>query len=260
MGAGLFRVKKGINYLLLEDIKQSSFSDVFTCSYSKDGKSQTGALKICRSKDSSLEIAQNLIGIANRKSCNHFPLLIDYGLFLSHQFVVMELLGRDLKSLQRSMPALKFSMCTAIHLVDQCLKAIHRQHGKKEIVYILGFSKTKKLHSGRFNDIIAFTGTVGWLGNRRYASLRAHQGWDLGRRDDVESWLYRSIMLIAGSLPWGKLPTAMKYIVRKRLKNNCGKIDTISVLANVPYEYFREKISQFCVLNDIPKLDKYDWE
>lgn len=40
------------------------------------------------------------------------------------------------------------------------------------------------------------------VGTALFASVNAHQGKDLSRRDDIESLLYTLIYLCAGSLPW----------------------------------------------------------
>ena len=40
------------------------------------------------------------------------------------------------------------------------------------------------------------------VGSARYASIFAHQGYDLSRRDDIESLGYMLVYLIKGKLPW----------------------------------------------------------
>jgi hypothetical protein len=40
------------------------------------------------------------------------------------------------------------------------------------------------------------------VGTALFASINAHRGQDLSRRDDIESLVYTLIYLVTGSLPW----------------------------------------------------------
>ena len=42
----------------------------------------------------------------------------------------------------------------------------------------------------------------GVVGTPRFLSLRAHKGYELSRRDDLESMFYVMIQIIKGDLPW----------------------------------------------------------
>jgi hypothetical protein len=42
----------------------------------------------------------------------------------------------------------------------------------------------------------------GFVGTPKYASLNAHSGEEIGRRDDLYSWFYSIIEMLKGELPW----------------------------------------------------------
>jgi len=76
------------------------------------------------------------------------------------------------------------------------------------------------------------------VGTALFASVNAHLGKDLSRRDDIESLIYTLIYLCAGTLPW-------KNVNIKKKKERHQII-----------MYLKEEIacnSDFCHNNELPK-------
>jgi len=44
------------------------------------------------------------------------------------------------------------------------------------------------------------------MGTTRYASLAAHLGSEISRKDDLESLFYVMVYLLKGNLPWQNMP------------------------------------------------------
>jgi serine/threonine protein kinase len=69
------------------------------------------------------------------------------------------------------------------------------------LVYVIdfGISKIFRDQNGRH---ISFKEDKPFIGTTRYASIAAHIGHELGRKDDLESLAYVMIFLLKGILPW----------------------------------------------------------
>ncbi len=67
-----------------------------------------------------------------------------------------------------------------------------------------------------------------FIGTTRYASLAAHKGQELSRKDDIESLIYVLIFLYKGKLPWQNLNVTdkdrTKAVGEMKLKYNLNEL------------------------------------
>ncbi|CAD8198887.1 unnamed protein product [Paramecium pentaurelia] len=138
------------------------------------------------------------------------PKFIWSGEEYGYNIIVMQLLGNDLsyhfKQLKRF--TLKTALLIAIQLVDVLEKlhfqgVIHRDLKPENIllgsgkdnskIYLLDFG-ISKIYRNYNNKHIPFREHRSFLGTTRYASIAAHLGHELSRKDDLESMI--------GQLPW----------------------------------------------------------
>lgn len=95
----------------------------------------------------------------------------------------------------------------------------HTEHGKR-VLYIIDFGLCKRMiYPGTSSHIAHRTGKT-LTGTPRYASLRAHEGREQSRRDDLESFMYMLVYLIRGVLPWQRI----KITHGALSDNNYGRI------------------------------------
>ena len=167
----------------------------------------------------------------------HLPVCIDFGKDKKKGFSygVFELLGPSLAAIKRILPEHRFSLAEVCRLGSEMLKCIQTVHGVGYIhsdikpgnfllrpnaecpVCLVDFGLVKPYFKADGEHIPLETG-VGFIGTCRYASLHAHGGISLSRRDDLISWFYSLVEMAVGKLPWpGGKDKAMTYEVKRSI-------------------------------------------
>jgi tau tubulin kinase len=157
----------------------------------------------------------------------HCPPFFGIGGNARVNFLVMEILGKNLSDLRRESPGDKtaFSQRTGFLLALQGLEALEDMHRNghlhrdvkpsnyvmglpatayRRTVFLIDFGLSRKIYtaSGQLREARppgGFRGTV------KYAAPNAHDGLDLGRKDDLVSLFYMTLEMVTGSLPWRRL-------------------------------------------------------
>uniref|UniRef100_A0A915K8P6 Protein kinase domain-containing protein n=1 Tax=Romanomermis culicivorax TaxID=13658 RepID=A0A915K8P6_ROMCU len=155
----------------------------------------------------------------------HCPEIYKCGMTDICSFMTMQLLGHSLSAIRRKckFEQRRFSLNATFRVTAQCVIAIRDLHkigflhrDIKPSNFAIGADKQseRKIYMLDFGLCRGFVGednrlkperpkgTVGFRGTARYASMAAHRGDDLSRRDDLWSLFYTFIELLAGILPW----------------------------------------------------------
>lgn len=78
-------------------------------------------------------------------------------------------------------------------------------------VYIIDYGLSKRYKHPLTNLHIPFKDNKLLTGTVRYASLSTHNGYEQGRRDDLECLGYTLVYLLNGRLPWQGIKAKRKY-------------------------------------------------
>jgi len=181
------------------------------------------------------------------ESVNGIPKLYWHGSEGRYDIMVLSLLGKDLSGYLRIYH--KFSMKTVVFIADQILTIleevhnsgiVHRDLKPENIVVGRGENSNQmflidfgisKIYKDTYGRHIPYREKKSFIGTARYASLAAHDGIEISRKDDLESLGYVILYLLKGSLPWQNLNV--------NEKEKCKKVGELKA-ALKPEELFKE--------------------
>ena len=145
--------------------------------------------------------------------------LITFGRNKDYNIMVQPLMGDSLYKIFINLQK-RFTLKDTCLIGLQCLDRIEWVHqknfihcdikpenflmGKKDprIIYMIDFGLSKKYRSERTKKHIKFSITKKLIGTARFASVNALKGYELSRRDDLESFCYMILFFILKKLPW----------------------------------------------------------
>lgn len=84
------------------------------------------------------------------------------------------------------------------------------------VVHLIDFGLSKEFRDPNTHLHVPYNRAHGLTGTATFASIRSHLGWELGRRDDLESLAYVLIYFLRGSLPWQGLRRGRDVVRSKR--------------------------------------------
>ena len=133
----------------------------------------------------------------------------------------MEFLGPNLQQLFQYCGKQRFTLGTVCLLAMQIINRIeivHKKHylhrninpdnicigndDKTNIIILKNYGQSKRFKNDKTNQQIPYRESKPFIGNSLYASVNAHLGVELSRRDDLISIGYILIYFLKGFLPW----------------------------------------------------------
>ena len=108
--------------------------------------------------------------------------------------------------------------------------------GKNEgTLHLIDYGLAKKYIEPSTGHHIEFKERLKFVGALRYASLNAHLGHELGRKDDLESIGFILIYLMRGTLPWqGKSASKTREELERSISKKKNETSIPSLCKDLP--------------------------
>lgn len=179
-----------------------------------------------------------------------------YGEEEGHRMLAMDLLGPSLSDLHERCGGV-FSLETSVAIMEQIMHRLEEVHGAGLIhrdlkpdnfcmgvqsganadkVYIIDFGCAKRYLDPETRKHIPDEQGKCMVGTARYASLRAHLGAQLSRRDDLEVAGYMLVWFLKGRLPWQGLAAASSQERMAKIAEMKAKTPLSTLCADLPRE------------------------
>ncbi|CAD8166792.1 unnamed protein product [Paramecium octaurelia] len=204
-------------------------------------------------EDSSLQREADIL--RKLQHLKHIPKLYWSGREGDSTYLVIQYLGRDLTHYIKNYR--KFSLKCVLNIAEQMiiiLESLHKHNvihrdikpenilvGKEDEenqLFIVDFG-ISKFYKDENESHISLRERQPFIGTTRYASINAHKGLSLSRRDDMESLCYMLIYLLKGQLPWQNLQFTSEEDKINQVGQLKIKIDTNELCQGLPIEFAR---------------------
>lgn len=254
-------------YSLGLQIGSGSFGDIYLGFDTYDNTNKMVAIKLekltPKPKYELLEFESRIYDLLTsvEDKYNGIPKIYWKGVQDDFYVLVMEYLGPNLDRLlqlsknkvtYKNKPVNVFSLKTTLLIAHDFMHIINYIHSKGIIhrdikpenfligiknnrVYAIDFGLSKAYRT-KNNAHIPFKKTSRVIGTIRYCSINCHKGYELSRRDDLESIGYILIYFLKGFLPWQRLNCPADKVGSSVLEHK-EKITNEELCSGIPTEF-----------------------
>eukprot|EP00771_Trimastix_marina_P004020 gnl/Trimastix_PCT/75.p1 GENE.gnl/Trimastix_PCT/75~~gnl/Trimastix_PCT/75.p1 ORF type:complete len:517 (-),score=72.23 gnl/Trimastix_PCT/75:450-2000(-) len=204
-------------WIIERQIGKGAFGEIFVGTSTQSRL--RAAIKVEKAEAKKTVLKLESLILRRLQNSQHVCRFYSFGHHERRPCLVMELLGENISTLRRQCGG-KFSLGTTIRLGTQMVRAVEAIHrigylhrdvkpsnfaigrGERRTTIVLFDFGLARRYKNERGDIRAPRNDVGFRGTARYASLRAHEGKELSRADDLWSVLYILTECLVGRLPW----------------------------------------------------------
>ena len=222
----IYKINDNYTILFNKKIGGGAFGKIYSCINNK-------TKEICACKVEKPDIENPQLNNEYRiltllKNYDYFPKCYKYCNSPYGYLLILEKLGLNLGVIMSKLPNKKYSMKSALMIINQSLERlklihergiIHRDmkpenlcigyKGKEKNIYLIDFGLSKIIINNDNKKNQYFSLNIKKekivIGTVRYISMNAHLGNEQYKKDDLESLAYMMIYFIKGELPWQNL-------------------------------------------------------
>ena len=277
-----FQLNENYTILLNKKIGSGSFGQIYQCLNKKTNEMLACKIESINELKPQLYHESKIMQLM--KNCTGFPTCYDFILTEQDKILIMDLLGPNLDTIMNKLPnknSLKrFSFKSSLMIMIQCLERLKSLHekgiihrdikpenfvigpkNKERIIYLIDFGLSKKISKDKIIPTVKADRNI--IGTMRYISMNTHQGYEQGKRDDLESLFYIIIYFIKGELPWQNIKTKSKaekyskiFEIKKKVTENGDLVEGLPLEMAKILEYilglnFFEKPNYLLIKNAV---------
>ena len=220
----IYKINDTYTILFNKKIGGGAFGKIYTCINNKT--KEICACKIEKPDIENPQLNNEYRILSLLKNYDYFPKCYKYCNSQYGYILILERLGSNLGVIMSKLPNKKYSMKSALMIINQSLERlklihekgiIHRDmkpenlcigyKGKEKNIYLIDFGLSKLINNDKKNQcfLLNIKKEKIVIGTVRYISMNAHLGNEQYKKDDLESLAYMMIYFIKGELPWQNL-------------------------------------------------------
>ena len=277
-----FQLNENYTILLNKKIGSGSFGQIYQCLNKKTNEMLACKIESINELKPQLYHESKIMQLM--KNCSGFPTCYDFILTEQDKILIMDLLGPNLDTIMNKLPSKnslkRFSFKSSLMIMIQCLERLKSLHekgiihrdikpenfvigpkNKERIIYLIDFGLSKKISKDKIIPTVKADRNI--IGTMRYISMNTHQGYEQGKRDDLESLFYIIIYFIKGELPWQNIKTKSKaekyskiFEIKKKVTENGDLVEGLPLEMAKILEYilglnFFEKPNYLLIKNAV---------
>ena len=277
-----FQLNENYTILLNKKIGSGSFGQIYQCLNKKTNEMLACKIESINELKPQLYHESKIMQLM--KNCTGFPTCYDFILTEQDKILIMDLLGPNLDTIMNKLPSKnslkRFSFKSSLMIMIQCLERLKSLHekgiihrdikpenfvigpkNKERIIYLIDFGLSKKISKDKIIPTVKADRNI--IGTMRYISMNTHQGYEQGKRDDLESLFYIIIYFIKGELPWQNIKTKSKaekyskiFEIKKKVTENGDLVEGLPLEMAKILEYilglnFFEKPNYLLIKNAV---------
>uniref|UniRef100_A0A1I7T3M3 Protein kinase domain-containing protein n=1 Tax=Caenorhabditis tropicalis TaxID=1561998 RepID=A0A1I7T3M3_9PELO len=225
---------KNETFMIVKLIAGGGFGQVFSAVNLETNEEVAVKVERATSNDSQRMILESRV-LDDMLGVKYFPTVYYIGPHQNYNYIVMQMLGRNLGDIRKLLPNRKISIHSAIRIGIQIVDALSLLHSKgwlhrdlkptncclgldekRRTVYLVDFGMSRKYRNddGSLRESRHY---CGFRGTTRYCSYRMHDRREQGPVDDLWCLYYSMAELIEGFLPWKDVESPDEMAMTKKI-------------------------------------------